>query len=71
MRTNVSAVGGIQAVDGNGGEEAFALAFQIETKSIQKLKNVVMVDGADLSGMQNLSLSQNYLHCPLTRGPAY
>jgi hypothetical protein len=51
VRTNVSAVGGIQAVDGNGGEEALALAFRIETKLIQNLRNDVMVNRADLSGM--------------------
>jgi len=71
VRTNVSAVDGIQAADGSGGDEAFALAFRIGTKSIQNLKNDVMVDGADLSGMRNLSSSQNDLYSPLTRDPAH
>ncbi|TAQ88462.1 hypothetical protein B7494_g3245 [Chlorociboria aeruginascens] len=37
--------------NGTGGSAAFAMAFRILTKSIQKLKNVMMVDEADLSDL--------------------
>lgn len=75
MRTSVSAVAGIQAVDGTGEEEAFAMAFRIETKSTQNPTNDVMFEGGDLSVMPNLSSSQKEsakdLHSPLTREPAH